>query len=275
LDGRGVDQRLAALRALGCRRTATFLELGWRYPGILPHFGAHRPSSLLAHAQHIAQTGTLWEDAQSQEIFRQQLSWRLRGDFSECSAPAPAQYFPMDLVSPLPHERIVDGGAYDGDTLRCVPWGFERAWAFEPDPMNAERLRSRADSRVTLYETALGQGPGTCRFEALGSTASSRQESGTLEVAVASLDDVLSAEAPTFVKLDVEGDELDALRGAARLLDRAQPVVAVCIYHNPSHLWSVPLFLSKALPRHTLHLRSHEYDGFELVAYAVPPGRRP
>jgi hypothetical protein len=47
------------------------------------------------------------------------------------------------------------------------------------------------------------------------------------------------------------------------------------MYHRPGDLWEIPLFLSEALPGHRLSLRVHARDGFELVAYAVPPERCP
>src|ERR1035438_2355859 len=49
-SGGGVPARLRELRALGCRRTTTYLPLGWKYGGVLPHFGADLPSRLLGHS---------------------------------------------------------------------------------------------------------------------------------------------------------------------------------------------------------------------------------
>jgi FkbM family methyltransferase len=174
-----------------------------------------------------------------------------------------------------PDERFVDGGAYDGDTLRSLPEGFARAWAIEPDPLNAEKLRSAADARVAVFETALGERSGRARFDALGSTASSLSASGGIDVTLSALDDLLTGESPTYVKLDVEGGELAALAGARETLRRAQPVTAVCMYHRPRDLWEIPLFLREALPGHRMSVRIHAHDGFELVAYAVPMERVP
>jgi len=105
--------------------------------------------------------------------------------------------------------------------------------------------------------------------------ASARSDDGALEVPVETLDRLLQGEEPTFIKLDVEGDELRALQGAAGVLQRTRPIVAVCVYHRPADLWELPLFLRESLPHHRLYLRAHECDGFELVAYAVPLSRCP
>ena len=58
---------------------------------------------------------------------------------------------------------------------------------------------------------------------------------------------------PTFVKLDVEGDELEALRRRQGDPGAGPAVVAVCLYHRPEDLWTIPLFLSEALPAHRLY----------------------
>jgi FkbM family methyltransferase len=272
-DDGGIRSRLWELEALGCRWTTNFLPLGWNYDGVLPHFGADLPSRLLDHSGSLTRVGTLWQDDISRETYRWQLAWRLRADFSESAQPAPDQYFPRDILLPNPHESFVDGGAFDGDTLRAAPWPFEKVLAIEPDPENAAKLRSFGTGHVRLHEVLLGRTAGSARFNGSGTTASARSEAGALELPVASLDELTSSERPTFIKLDVEGDELAALQGGRRTLEESQPVLAVCIYHRPEDLWTIPLFLHEALPMHRMFLRAHGWNGFELVAYAVPPDR--
>jgi FkbM family methyltransferase len=249
------------------------LPLAWTCEGALPHYGADLPSKLLTHAAALRQVAALWADDVSREVFRRQLLWRLRGIFLLDDAPTGSQYFPQDLIRPLETEVFVDGGAFDGDTLRRIPWLFKKAFAFEPDPLNAAKLRAQADRRIQIHQTALGNAPGRTRFDATGTTASSRSVEGVVEVQVSTLDELLAAEFPTFVKLDIEGDELSALMGGVDVLRRCQPTVAVCLYHRPEDLWTIPLFLRETLPNHRFFLRIHEYDGFELVVYAVPPDR--
>jgi FkbM family methyltransferase len=269
----GIGGRLGALAELGCRWTTDFLPLAWKYEGILPHFGADLPSRLLAHAGDLRRTADLWSDDTSREIFNQQIAWRLRAEFRSAPGPAPDQYFPREMISPNPEEFFVDGGAFDGDTLRSAPWRVGGVLAVEPDPTNAARLRSSGGGRLEVHEALLGSTPGSARFSGTGTMESRRSESGLLEVPVTTIDRLAAGRQPTFIKLDVEGDELEALKGARETLERAQPVVAVCVYHRPEDLWMIPLFLHEALPAHRMYLRAHAWDGFELVAYAVPIDR--
>jgi FkbM family methyltransferase len=215
----------------------------------------------------------LWKDDLSKETYRNALEWRLHARFAAAVQPVPDQYFPKDIVRPIPEEIFVDGGAFDGDTLRAAPWPFAKVLAFEPDPTNAALLRTVMGKNIQLHEVLLGSSTGSTRFAGKGTMASSRSDFGTMEIPVATLDDLTKQEHPTFVKLDVEGDELAALQGGLGMLKREKPVVAVCVYHRPEDLWRIPLFLVESLPSHAFYLRAHAWDGFELVAYAVPPAR--
>jgi FkbM family methyltransferase len=272
-DQGGVAARLDELAAQGCRRTADFLRLAWKYEGILPHFAAELPSRLLGHAGELSRAASLWSDDISRETFRQGIAWRLRAEFHRASDPAPDQYFPRDILRPYPDESFVDGGAFDGDTVRRAPWPFARILAVEPDPSSAARLRSVGGRNLEVHEALLGSAPGSARFSGTGTMESRRSDSGVLEVPVTTIDQLASGERPTFIKLDVEGDELEALQGARETLERTQPVVAACLYHRPEDLWTIPLFLQQILPAHRMYLRAHAWDGFELVAYAVPADR--
>jgi FkbM family methyltransferase len=272
-DQGGVAARLRELAAFGCRRTTTFLPLAWKFPGILPHFGADLPSKLLRKAGDLLRIASLWCDNTSTDNYRRELAWRLRADFEGAPVPTPDQYFPRDILRPAPSESFIDGGAFDGDTLRQAPWPLARVLAVEPDPANAARLRAMSFPGIRVHEVLLGREPDLARFNGTGTMASRREESGALEVPVTTIDLMAAGERPTFIKLDVEGDELEALKGARETLQRCRPVVAVCLYHRPEDLWTIPLFLHSELPEHRLYLRVHAHDGFELVAYAVPPER--
>ena len=88
------------------------------------------------------------------------------------------------------------------------------------------------------------------------------------------LDDLLADAAPTFLKMDIEGAEPDALAGAAAVVTRHRPVLAVCVYHVQDHLWSLPLQMAALHPDYRFHLRPYNEEGWDLVCYAVPPERQ-
>jgi len=272
-EGGGMFERLRCLSSLRCDIIGSYITAGWRFDGILPHFAAERPSRLLEHRDELIAAAGVWSDSTSMEIFRQQLAWRLRGEFHGVSAPVGNQYFPEEIDGLNSSELFVDCGAFDGDTIQSIHWPIERVIAIEPDPVSAAKLRSRLRSGDSLHQVLVGETQGIANFNAEGTMASARSDSGLLSVPMTTLDALLQHEEPTFIKLDVEGDEMPALRGALRTLTRTQPVVAVCAYHRPDDIWEIPLFLKRLLPENKMLLRAHAFDGFELVVYSIPPSR--
>ena len=74
----------------------------------------------------------------------------------------------------------------------------------------------------------------------------------------------------TFIKFDIEGAELDALRGAYNTIKRNKPKLAICIYHLPNDIWEIILFINNNFPFYDLYVRSHQYDGLDFVLYGIP-----
>ena len=87
------------------------------------------------------------------------------------------------------------------------------------------------------------------------------------------IDAMTAGARPTFIKLDIEGFEIDALRGAKGTIDAHAPIVAVCVYHAQDHLWRIPLLLRGWRDDYALFLRPHNEEGWDLVCYAVPRAR--
>ena len=77
------------------------------------------------------------------------------------------------------------------------------------------------------------------------------------------------------MKLDVEGAEFDALKGAAGILNRGATVWAVCVYHKQGDMWQLPLPLHASVPaeHYRFFLRKHGGEIFDTVCYAVPSSR--
>jgi FkbM family methyltransferase len=148
--------------------------------------------------------------------------------------------------------------------------------AFEPDPENFRALSRWVGEKcpginATLFQRGLGAASSSRRFQQGDAAGSAISESGESMIEIVALDEVLPDFAPTFIKLDIEGAEIDALNGAADTIRKYHPRIAACVYHLPEHLWEVPLLLRKLLPSHSLHLRYHGFNGFDAVAYAIEP----
>jgi FkbM family methyltransferase len=271
----GLLSRTAELRRLGCRHVTTFIPLLWRFPEILlpnlfwelpEYFASQRPAIDAAREQL---------DEEGKREFDRQLAFRLTGDPSALAPATPGlQYFPADLVSLCDDETFIDCGAYNGDTIRdflTVSRGrFRSIIALEPDLQNVDELmRSVNDGRIRTYPYAVGAEREVLRISCAGAASAICEEGGT-EVECVALDELLAGETPTFIKMDIEGSEIDALQGAAATIRRCLPKLAVCVYHRPDDLWRVPLLLRELVPDCTLTVRSHMLDGFDTVCYCLP-----
>lgn len=285
---RFADSR-AQLTALGCDVVVRFPILYWAHPdALLPFYLQDEPYRVLDQADHVRRAFALWEDDASRAEYVAQVAFRLEADFDGLSHPvAHPQYFPDDLYDWNPREWIVDGGAYDGDSIatlvRLHGDAFARVLALEPDPANFAKLRAKVGAlpisirtRIDCRQVALASQPGTLHLDATGTAASTTSTTNTLgSVAVAAerLDTMLGADFPTFIKLDIEGAEPDALLGARETIRAHGPVVAVCVYHRQDHLWRIPLMLREWRSDYAFFLRPHNEEGWDLVCYAVPRAR--
>lgn len=187
------------------------------------------------------------------------------------------QYFPKDLLALSDTEVFVDGGAYTGDTLltflRLTGGKCRGAIAFEPDPDTAAKLQATVAKRalrgVTVHNKGLWSAPATLPFAVWhGTSASAVSPGGEFSVEADTVD--RAAPGATFIKLDVEGAELEALKGAAETIKRNRPRLAVCAYHKPGDLFEIPLYIKSLFPGYRFYLRQHQPVACETVLYALP-----
>jgi FkbM family methyltransferase len=265
----------------------TFPALAYRFaPTLLPHGALDLPHATVREAEEVRRAAAVWADEESRTEYVAQLSFRMDLDSDSLPPHLPPRetYFPADLVALREDETFVDCGAYDGDTVAAFlahrPAFTGRIVAFEPDPATFGRLTTYLDrltaggfhGRAEARPFAVGETRGRIRFDATG-TAASSVGTGTAEVECAPLDELLAGEKPTYIKMDLEGAELSALRGARGLLMDAAPVLAICLYHRPEDLWRIPLFLADLPVGYRLFLRRYSDDCWEQICYAIPKGR--
>ena len=75
--------------------------------------------------------------------------------------------------------------------------------------------------------------------------------------------------APTFIKMDIEGAEIEALAGSTEIVSANQPVLGISSYHMPDHLWRIPLQIASMSNGYSFFLRPHNEEGWDLVTYAI------
>lgn len=188
-----------------------------------------------------------------------------------------AQYFSLPEITWEEDEVFVDCGAFDGETtLQFIEYcekagqSYDRIFCFEPDSSNfGKTSNALAGVRdVTLIYAGVGEVGAVKKFSACGS-ASFFGEAGTEEVQVVSLDQMLGDEKVTFIKMDIEGSELSALKGASRIIKMQKPKLAICIYHKHEDIWEIPDAIWSLCPEYNLFLRHYTDNHNETVLYAI------
>lgn len=267
-------------------RFTTFASLAWYYSeAMLPHGALDLPHQIFLQADKVQKAFGLWHDDLSREEYLAQLQWRtsLQTDNMPLHLSPDETYFPIDIVRFSEDECFVDCGAFDGDSiaafLRLCENRFNKVWAIEPDPENYQHLQERIQlydaeivRKVIPLQAAVGLKRQKIAFNATG-TAGSTVGEGSYEVNSIPLDIILKSDAPTYIKMDIEGAEMDALVGAKQVIKKHLPILAVCAYHKQEHLWEIPLLIQSFSNEYEFFLRRYSDECWELICYAIPKER--
>lgn len=191
------------------------------------------------------------------------------------------QYFPRDIFTLLTTESFCDCGSYDGDTLKIfteqVKNKFMNYYCIEADAENYKKLSkfvtSLDDNRISLYNKASWSEEALLHFD--GENTTSRvSSSGIVQVQADKIDKLLKGKPVTFIKMDIEGAEVNSLLGAVTLIKEQEPILAICIYHSLAEYQTIPNLIKQLNKEYTLYIRHYtkEYN-LETVCYAIPNNR--
>jgi hypothetical protein len=273
------------LHQLGCQNVAPCAVFFLCYPQeFLPHFYLDLPHKIYEQTGDVIAAFDLWQDTESKREYLKQIKWRILLESDGLFSSQEIQYFPTFLRPLLKKEVFVDCGTFDGDTLKTFidlkGDSIEKIICFEPDPINVTNLKGylsnldhQLQAKVIIYQNATGKQREKLRFLAAGSEGSAISNQGNLEVDVVPLDEIIADEAPTFIKMDIEGAEIDTLLGASHIIEKYTPILAISTYHLQDHLWRLPLLVNSICSDYSYFLIPHGENGLESVFYAIPNSR--
>ncbi|MBO5111288.1 MAG: FkbM family methyltransferase [Clostridia bacterium] len=181
-----------------------------------------------------------------------------------------------------PYTSYMDLGAYNGDTLAYYLSRYpsiRRVYAMEPDGRNYRKLTAAVeaypDHQITAVQAAAWDKDEELTFTASGNRNSSGAADGTLHgakiVTVPGMrPDALASEAVDFIKYDVEGAELEALRGSREIILRDAPDLLVSAYHRSEDLFRLPAEILELCPEYRLYLRRLPcFPAWDINLYAL------
>lgn len=200
----------------------------------------------------------------------------LMTDMAEVVSPGGEEYFDKKILL-TDNEMFIDCGGFDGDTAarfaeQCGG-RYRGIVIFEPEACKkAEIKRNMGANPYELYPFGVWSKRTRLYFNALGTESShiSERESGGCMIETASLDETVYDKRPTYIKMDIEGAEQEALKGGRKIIQTYKPKLAVCIYHKPEDLFDIPIMIKEMMPVYELYVRQYTNAWYDTVLYAIP-----
>lgn len=227
--------------------------------------------------QYILQVRSLLSDDKSIDILNKIVNYRNIGktDFSEIYSEG--QYF-FEKFKYGDNEVFLDGGAYNGKEIHkfidTTKGNFLKVYSFELSPINYQAVKKNIvnSEKVHTYNLGLWSKEAYLEVKENGPGARvniSNENIEDKEPNLIAIDEFFNdKEAPTFIKMDIEGAELEALEGAKNTIVKSKPKLAICLYHKPDDLWKIPLYLKKLVPEYKFYIRHHSKVRWKTVLYA-------
>jgi FkbM family methyltransferase len=184
---------------------------------------------------------------------------------------------------------VIDGGSCWGDTTLYFAHEARTVVAFEFIPSNLavlhrnEDLNPRLKERIHLIKRPLWSSSGRKLYYVDWGPGSRVTDDIKLHqrreglpgdvVETITIDDSLTAlglDRVDFVKMDIEGAELEALKGAEALIRKHRPKLAISLYHNPEDVETIPRYLAGLDLGYQFFLDHHTIYNNETVLFGVP-----
>lgn len=220
----------------------------------------------------------LFNDDFSRRLFINLINYRISRDLKYLKGyESENQYFPNDgIVKTGENEIFLDCGAFDGDSIKTfldyVGGKYEKIIAMEPSDNNYKKLINSIGflQNIEFHNKGVYKEEKKLRFSVGDAKNSFVSDSGTEELDVIDIDTLLNGEKVTFIKMDIEGAEYDALQGARSTIKKYTPKLAISIYHKTEDLLDIPLLIHEINPNYNFHLRHYSPTVIETVLYAIP-----
>lgn len=176
-------------------------------------------------------------------------------------------------------EVILDCGAYNGDTARLfrkITNNNCEIYCFEPVTENYNEMASWIAKENIKTVHAVHAGVGKEKYVdkvysteekttkgAVGTNRFNSENPVISEVQVDSLDNMLGGKKVDYIKMDIEGAEMDALKGGKRVIERNHPQMLISAYHKIADMWEIPEFVLSIYPDYRVFLGHQPYAPYE------------
>ncbi len=227
--------------------------------------------------EDIERAFCLLSDEQSRLVFENTVRYKLTGslDVLKSSYSDKAEVF-ENIIRFSENESYLDLGAYRGDTidefLHYTGGKYKHITALEPDRKTFAKLKSHVSGMkdVRLFRMGIWSDDRNMSFADSFGRGSNICYGAKNDLAVTKIDTLYAVRHVSYIKMDVEGSERQALIGGMRTISRDRPKLNIAAYHRSEDFFSLLLQIHNICPEYSLYLRQHPYiPAWDLNIYAV------
>lgn len=215
---------------------------------------------VIKHRKDLEAVYNLLADDISKKTFENVVKFKISGDINyllDCAVEKDEPYENFLKLSAAEH--FVDLGAYNGDTvlefINRVSH-YSHITAVEGDSKTFKKLVKNTDGfeNVTLENICISNFSGKGFFGMMGGRNSNSASKKT-EAEFITIDSLLMENAPTFIKMDIEGEELNAINGAKNVIKEFAPKMLISAYHRNEDLITIPKAVLEINPNYKIYMR--------------------
>ena len=251
---------------------ARFKALAAEHVVFAPHLPLYAGSEavdsawLVKYADRLQNVYDKLADDESRRVFANVLNYKLSGKpqyLWQCETNRREDL--RQLFAFADDESYLDLGAYDGDTVRefLVLTGgkYARITAVEADRRNYRKLCAKTEGLANLrtVEAAVWDEDTVLEFSDSGGRQSTLINAHKRQVQALKMDSLLGSEPVTYIKMDVEGAEKQALLGLKEHILRDRPKMFIAAYHYDNDFFELPELIWQLRPDYKIYLRKHPY----------------
>ena len=245
------------------------------YPGFLNLF-----EEIEEHKQEYIDILSMCADVISYEILGNILMYRMTLDTTyieeayKISVEHGKQDFDEIITDRINDNTIFcDVGGFDGDTteqyLKLFP-NARKIIFFEPDyeVMKIAKDKLHQHKQIHYINAAVGEKDTTGYLSAIGGGASSVGTKGDYEIEIVSLEQFIK-QSNTYVKMDIEGYEAPAIKGAEIAIKTYKPLLGISLYHIPGDIHKLTKQVMTYCPDYKLYVRHYTLSYADTLGYFV------
>lgn len=217
-----------------------------------------------AHKNELEWVYSHLADEKSKQVFDAVINFKLSGKAEylfSCESDNKEAF--DNILCFNDEEQFLDLGAYDGDTVKefadYTRNKYAHITAVEPDRKNFKKLSNNTKDihSISLLQAAVSDSVGSAVFDCKGGRSSTLSACGKETVDIISVD---SLDTPfTYIKMDVEGNELKAIAGARNTLKHHKPKLLISAYHRNEDMFTIPKAVLDINPNYKVYIRHYKY----------------